>query len=221
MKLLFNALIKFICGLVLCGLLIFLPAGTLHYFGGWLFMGAVFIPILTMGVVLFLKAPDLLKKRLNYKEKEQTQKGVVLGSILLFLIIFILAGLDFRFGWSAMPRGVSVAAAGLFLAGYAMYAEVLRENAYLSRTVEVQQGQKVIDTGLYGIVRHPMYLATILLFGAVPLMLGSWYMLIPFGFYPALLVLRIRNEEQVLVSQLQGYADYQIKVKYRLIPLVW
>ena len=221
MKLLLNALTKFICGLVLCGLLIFLPAGTLHYFGGWLFMGAVFIPILIMGIVLFLKAPELLKKRLNYKEKEQAQKGVVLGSILLFLLIFILAGLDFRYGWSAMPRGVSIAAAAVFLAGYAMYAEVLRENAYLSRTVEVQQGQTVVDTGLYGVVRHPMYLATILLFGAVPLMLGSWYMLIPFGFYPALLVFRIRNEEELLAKQLAGYEAYQKKVKYRLIPLVW
>ncbi len=221
MKLLLNGLIKFICGLVLCGLLIFLPAGTLRYFGGWLFMGAVFIPIFMMGVVLFLKAPDLLEKRLNLKEKEQAQKGVVLGAILLFLIIFIVSGLDFRFGWSAMPRWVSIIAAGVFLAGYGMYAEVLRENAYLSRVVEVQQGQKVIDTGLYGVVRHPMYLATILLFGAVPLMLGSWYMLIPFGLYPALMVIRIRNEEELLASQLQGYTAYQKKVKYRLIPFLW
>lgn len=221
MKLLLNGLIKFICGLILCGLLVFLPAGTLNYFGGWLFMGAVFTPILLMGIVLFWKAPDLLEKRLNFKEKEQTQKGVVLGSILLFLIIFIVSGLDFRFGWSVMPRWVSIAAAGLFLAGYAMYAEVLRENAYLSRTVEVQEDQTVVDTGLYGIVRHPMYLATLLLFGTIPLMLGSWYMLIPFGIYPILLVFRIRNEEELLDAQLPGYTEYREKVKYRLIPWIW
>ncbi len=221
MKLLLNGLIKFICGLILCGLLVFLPAGTLNYFGGWLFMGAVFTPILLMGIVLFWKAPDLLEKRLNFKEKEQTQKGVVLGSILLFLIIFIVSGLDFRFGCSVMPRWVSIAAAGLFLAGYAMYAEVLRENAYLSRTVEVQEDQTVVDTGLYGIVRHPMYLATLLLFGTIPLMLGSWYMLIPFGIYPILLVFRIRNEEELLASQLPGYTEYREKVKYRLIPWIW
>lgn len=221
MKLLLNGLIKFICGLILCGLLIFLPAGTLRYFGGWLFMSVVFAPILLMGVVLFWKAPDLLEKRLNLKEKEQTQKGVVLGAIGLFLTIFILSGLDFRFGWSEMPRWVSIVAAGIYLAGYGLYAEVLRENIYLSRVVEVQQDQKVIDTGLYGVVRHPMYLATILLFGAVPLMLGSWYMLIPFGCYPALMVVRIRNEEQILAAQLQGYTEYQKKVKYRLIPFIW
>jgi protein-S-isoprenylcysteine O-methyltransferase Ste14 len=216
-----NALTKYLCGLMLCGLLIFLPAGTLRYFGGWLFMGAVFIPILLMGIVLFIKAPALLEKRLSAKEKQQSQKGVIAGSAALFLAIFLLAGLDFRFGWSVMPRWVSIAAAGVFLAGYGMYAEVLRENVWLSRVVEVQQEQKVISSGLYGVVRHPMYLATLLLFGAVPLMLGSWYMLIPFAAYPLLIAARIRGEEALLAEQLEGYTDYQKKVKYRLIPFIW
>lgn len=221
MNLFKSALIKFISGLLLVGLLVFLPAGTLDYDGGWLFMAVLFIPVFIMGIVLFFKAPDLLQKRLNHKEKEQTQKGVVGGSALIFLLGFIVAGLDFRFGWSQVPLAVTVVASVLFLAAYALYAEVMRENAYLSRTVEVQQGQKVIDTGLYGIVRHPMYLATVLLFLMIPLLLGSWYALIPFGFYPALMVARIRNEETVLSAQLQGYEDYKKKVRYRLIPWIW
>jgi protein-S-isoprenylcysteine O-methyltransferase Ste14 len=221
MKLLLDALCKFTIGLILVGLLLFLPAGTLAYFGGWLFICLLFIPILILGIVLYLKAPELLQKRLNHKEKEKTQQGVVGIAALLFLFGFIAAGLDHRFGWSDLPLPTVIVAAVMLLAGYAMYAEVMRENAYLSRTVEVQEGQKVIDTGLYGVVRHPMYLATILLFISVPLVLGSWISLLFFAFYPILMVIRIRNEEQVLSEQLDGYREYMEKVKYRLIPYVW
>ncbi len=221
MKLLLNALCKFTVGLFLVGLLLFLPAGTLAYFGGWLFICLLFIPILILGIVLYLKAPELLQKRLNHKEKEKTQQGVISIAALLFLFGFIAAGFDHRFGWSDLPLPTVIVAAVTLLAGYAMYAEVMRENAYLSRTVEVQEGQKVIDTGLYGVVRHPMYLATILLFISVPLVLGSWISLLFFAFYPIVMVIRIRNEEQVLSEQLEGYREYMEKVKYRLIPYVW
>lgn len=221
MKLLLNALCKFTIGLFLVGLLLFLPAGTLAYFGGWLFICLLFVPMLILGAVLFTQAPELLQKRLNHKEKEKTQQGVVALSGLLFVCGFIFAGLDHRFGWSEVPLPTMIVAAIALLAGYAIYAEVMRENAYLSRTVEVQEGQKVIDTGLYGIVRHPMYLATILLFISVPLVLGSWISLLFFVFYPIVMVIRIRNEEQVLSEQLDGYREYMEKVKYRLIPYVW
>ena len=221
MKLLLNALCKFTIGFLLVGLLLFLPAGTLAYFGGWLFIALLFIPILILGIVLYLKAPELLKKRLNHKEKEKTQKGVVGVAALLFLLGFVFAGLDYRFGWSDIPLPTIIVASVTLLSGYAMYAEVMRENAYLSRTVEVQEGQKVVDTGLYGIVRHPMYLATILLFISVPLVLGSWISLLFFAFYPIVMVIRIRNEEQVLSEQLEGYSEYMKKVKYRLIPYIW
>lgn len=221
MKLLLNALTKFIAGLVLVGVLLFLPAGTFCYFGAWLFMALLFVPMLILGVVLFLKAPELLQKRLHSKEKESTQKGVVLFSGLLFVGAFIVAGLDFRFGWTAMPRWVTIVASGILLLGYGLYAEVMRENAYLSRTVEIQEDQKVIDTGLYGIVRHPMYLATVLLYLSIPLVLGSWIAFGIFLLYPIGIVFRIRNEEKVLVEGLPGYAAYKQKVKYRLIPFAW
>lgn len=221
MKLLLNALIKFICGLLLVGLLIFLPAGTLNYIGGWTFLGLLFVPIFIMGIVLLLKAPDLLKKRLDGKEKESTQKGVVAFSALIFIAGFVVAGLDFRFGWSNVPTVVVIIASVLFLVAYGLYAEVMRENAYLSRTIEVQENQKVIDTGLYSVVRHPMYMATILLFLMIPLILGSWYAFIIFCGYPIIIALRIKNEEKVLAEQLDGYAEYKQKVKYKIIPFVW
>ena len=221
MKLLLSVFLKFTIGLFLVGLLLFLPAGTLAYFGGWLFIALLFIPILILGIVLYLKAPELLQKRLNHKEKEKTQQGVVAIAALLFLLGFVFAGLDHRFGWSDLPLPTVIVASITLLVGYAMYAEVMRENAYLSRTVEVQEGQKVIDSGLYGVVRHPMYLATILLFISVPLVLGSWFSLLFFAFYPIVMVIRIRNEEQVLSEQLEGYREYMEKVKYRLIPFVW
>ena len=221
MKLLFQALTKLILGLVLVGLLLFLPAGTLAYPGAWLFLSLLFVPMLILGTVLLAKAPNLLKKRLNHKEKESTQKGVIALSGLLFPAGFVLSALDFRFWWSEVPPWLTVLSSVLFLAGYAMYAEVMRENAYLSRTVEVQEGQKVISTGLYGVVRHPMYLATLLMFLPIPLILGSFWGLIPMALYPAVIVIRILNEEQILTEGLEGYAEYKTGVRYRLIPFVW
>ena len=221
MKLLLNALIKFLCGVVLVGVFVFLPAGTLNFFNGWLFMGVMFFPILVLGIVLYIKSPQLLRKRLNHKEKEVAQKGVVAGSAILFLVGFVLGGLDYRFSWSYVPMGLVITACVLFFLGYGMYAEVLRENAYLSRTIEVQENQKVIDTGLYGVVRHPMYLATILLFLSIPLILGSWWSFVVFLFYPVLIATRIQNEEKVLSEQLEGYNHYKKKVKYKLIPYIW
>lgn len=221
MKLLFSALMKFTCGLLLVGLLIFLPAGTLHYPLGWLFCGLLFGPMLVAGFVMLLKSPNFLAKRLDAKEKQGTQKGVVAFSGMMFIAGFVVAGLDFRFGWSRMPLAVTVAASILFLIAYALYAEVMRENAYLSRTVKVEKGQTVVDTGLYGIVRHPMYMVTILLFMMIPLVLGSWYALIPFAFYPAIIIVRLKDEEALLSRELNGYEEYKKKVKYRLFPYIW
>lgn len=221
MKLLINALTKFILGLVLAGLLIFLPAGSLAFANGWLFMCLLFGPMLIAGFVMLAKAPDFLAKRLDAKEKQATQKAVVALSGLMFIGGFIVAGLDFRFGWSQMPLWITIAAAVLFLLSYALYAEVMRENAYLSRTIKVEKDQKVVDTGLYGIVRHPMYMATILLFLMIPLVLGSWYALAVFGFYPAIIIVRLNGEEDLLTRELPGYAEYKKKVKYRLLPFIW
>ena len=221
MKLLVEALTKFSCGLVLVGLLIFLPAGTLHYTGGWLFLGLLFVPMLIAGFVMLFKSPEFLAKRLDAKEKQATQKGVLAFSGLMFVAGFVVAGVDFRFGWSVMPKWVVIAASVLFLAAYALYAEVLRENAYLSRTIKVEEGQKVVDTGLYSIVRPPMYMATILLFEMIPLVLGSWYALIVFAVYPILMAVRIKDEEALLSKELPGYPEYMGKVKYRMIPFVW
>ena len=221
MKLLLNGLTKLIFGIVLIGLLLFLPAWTFEYFGAWIFMGVLLIPVMIMGVVLFIKAPALLEKRLQNKEKETTQKGVIALSGLMFIGGFVLSALDFRFGWSYVPLWLTITAAVIFLAGYGMYAEVMRENAYLSRAVEVQEGQKVVDTGLYGVVRHPMYLATLLMFLPMPLILQSFWGLIPFAIYPFAIVARILNEEKVLISGLEGYEEYKNKVKYRLIPFIW
>ena len=221
MKLLVNALTKFFCGLILVGVLIFLPAGTLCYGNGWLLIGLLFGPMLIAGFVMMAKAPALLEKRLDVKEKQGTQKGVVAFSGVMFVAGFVLAGLDFRFSWSQMPMPVTVVASVLFLAAYGLYAEVMRENAYLSRTVKVEEGQQVVDTGLYGIVRHPMYMATILLFLMIPLILGSWYALVVFACYPVIIIIRLKDEEALLARELPGYAEYQKKVKYRIIPFIW
>ena len=221
MKLLCNALAKFTLGAVMVGLLVFLPAGTLHYAKGWLFMALLFAPMLGAGFVMLFKSPDLLKKRLDAKEKQAAQKGVLAFSGLMFIAGFVVAGLDFRFGWLPMPRCVNLVGATLFLAAYLLYAEVLRENAYLSRTIQVQEGQKVVDTGLYGIVRHPMYSATVLLFLSIPLVLGSLYAFLIFLVYPFIIAKRIRHEEEFLAQELEGYEAYRQKVKYRMIPFVW
>ena len=221
MKLLIEALGKFACGFLLVGLLLFWPAGTLEYAGGWLLMGLLFGPMLVAGFWMLFKSPEFLRKRLDAKEKQATQKGVVAVAGLMFIAGFVVAGLDYRFGWSRMPMSVTIVAAVLFLAAYGLYAEVMRENAYLSRTIRVEAGQQVVDTGLYGIVRHPMYLATILLFLMMPLVLGSWYGLLVFAVYPGLIVLRLKDEEELLTRELAGYTDYQKKVKYRLIPFLW
>lgn len=221
MKLLVEALTKFFCGLVLVGLLIFLPAGTIYYTYGWLLIGLLFGPMLIAGFVMLHKSPEFLKKRLDAKEKQGTQKGVVAFSGLMFIIGFLVAGLDFRFGWSTMPTWVVVTASVLFLIAYALYAQVMRQNAYLSRTIKVEAGQTVVDTGMYGVVRHPMYAVTILLFLMIPLVLGSWFALIAFVFYPAIIIVRLKDEEELLTRELPGYAEYKQKVKYRIIPFVW
>ena len=199
MKLLVNALVKFICGLLAVGMLLFLPAGALNYPGGLRLAALLFAPMLLLGIVLFVKAPKLLEKRLNHRETQAAQKRVVGFSVVVFTTGFMLAGLDFRFGWTKVPGWLVILASVLLLASYLMYAEVMRENAYLSRTIEVQKGQKVVDTGLYGVVRHPMYAATVVLFLSMPLVLGSIWAFLVFLAYPALMVKRIRNEEQVLL----------------------
>ena len=221
MKLALNALTKFIFGILLVCLLIFIPAGTLGFINGWLFVGLLFIPILILGIVLLIKSPELLKKRLDNKEKESAQKGVVAASALLFLCGFIVAGLDFRFGWSSVPAWAVVTASAVLLISYALYAEVTRENAYLSRTVKVEQGQTVVDSGLYRIVRHPMYAVTVWLFLSIPIVLGSWWSLICFAPYVGVIAVRIINEEKLLEAELKGYKEYKTRVKYRLFPFIW
>ena len=221
LKLLFQAVAKFLSGLLLVGVLLFLPAGTFSYWQAWLLIGILFVPMFAAGLVMMGKSPDLLRKRLKAKEAQGEQRAVILLSALMFLAAFIAAGLDHRFGWLPLPGWVSWAAAGAFLLAYALYAEVLRENVYLSRTVEIQEGQKVIDTGLYGIVRHPMYMSTLVLFLAMPLVLGS---LVSFGimlFYIPIIAKRIRNEERVLEEGLDGYREYRTRVRYKVIPFIW
>lgn len=220
-KLFWEAILKFLLGVVLVGVLIFLPAGTLAFVQGWILMGILFVPMLAAGFVMMAKSPDLLRRRLDAKEKVRTQDLVIKLSGLMFLCGFVLAGLGYRFSWYVLPLGVSIAGAVLFLLAYVLYAEVLRENAYLSRTIGVSEGQRVVDTGMYGIVRHPMYAVTLLLFLSIPLVLGSLYALAVFLLYPVLIVVRIRNEEKVLAEELDGYVEYLGKVKYRLIPYVW
>ena len=220
-KLFAEAIAKFSLGVILVGALIFLPAGTLHFWNGWLLMGVLFVPMFLAGLVMLAKDPNLLRSRLDAKEKEKEQSLVVKLSGLMFLAGFVVAGLDFRFCWLPLPMSVSIGAMVVFLLSYALYAEVLRENAYLSRTIQVQEGQKVVDTGLYGIVRHPMYSATVLLFLAMPLVLGSLYAFLIFLVYPFIIAKRIRHEEEFLIRELPGYDAYCQKVKYRMIPLIW
>jgi protein-S-isoprenylcysteine O-methyltransferase Ste14 len=220
-KLCIEAIFKFLFGLILVGLLIFLPAGSFAYLNGWLFMGVLFIPMFIAGIIMMIKNPELLKKRLNAREKQGEQALVVKLSGLMFLGGFIIAGLGFRFKWYALPKTAVVIATVIFLLAYILYAEVLRENTYLSRTVEVQENQKVIDTGLYSIVRHPMYSVTLVLFLAIPIILGSLYSFLIFLLYPFVIIARIKNEEKLLTKELSGYREYKQKVKYRLIPFIW
>lgn len=220
-KLFFQAISKFMAGVVLVGLPIFLSAGTFLFFNGWLLMGILFVPMFLAGIVMMLKNPELLQKRLNAKEKQEEQSVVIKLSGLMFLCGFIVSGLGFRFSWYILPRNVVLVFAVLFLLAYILYAEVLRENTYLSRTIEVQENQKVIDTGLYGIVRHPMYSATLLLFLSMPLVLGSVYSFLIFLAYPFIIAKRIKGEEEFLEKELAGYRVYKQKVKYRLIPFIW
>ena len=220
-KLFLSAIAKFTAGVVLIGALLFLPAGTLHYPQGWLLMGILFVPMFIAGLVMMAKNPALLASRLNAKEKEREQSLVVKLSGLMFLVGFILAGLSFRFGWLMLPHWVSILGAALFLLSYALYAEVLRENTWLSRTIEVQEGQQVVSTGLYGVVRHPMYMATLVLFLSMPLVLGSALAFVVFLAYPAIIVKRLLNEEEVLSRELPGYTEYMQKVKWHLIPFIW
>ena len=216
-----QAILKFILGVILVGLLVFVPAGTIAFWNGWLFMGILFIPMFFAGIVMMIKNPELLKKRLNAKEKQREQSMVIKLSGLMFLVGFVIAGLNYRFNWSMLPKSVSIGATVVFLLAYLLYAEVLRENTYLSRTIEVQENQKVIDTGLYGIVRHPMYSVTVLLFLAMPFVLGSIISFVIFLAYPLIIAKRIKHEEAFLEKELPGYIEYKKKVKYKMIPFIW
>ena len=220
-NLFFQAIIKFLFGVVIIGLLLFIPAGTINYWNAWLFMGLLFIPMFIVGIIMMIKNPDLLRKRLNAKESENEQKKVVAISGLMFVVGFICAGLNYRYKWINIPNIVIIISSIVFVIAYILYGEVLRENAYLSRTIEVQENQKVIDTGLYGIVRHPMYTTTIILFLSMPLMLGSMISFIIFLIYPIIIAKRIKNEEKVLEKNLKGYKEYKNKVKYKMIPFIW
>lgn len=216
-----TALFKFVIGFIMLGILLFFPAGSFTFWNAWLFISLLFLPMIALGIILWLKAPDLLAKRLNTKERETEQKEVIAGSLIMFILGFVLAGLDFRFKWSLVPDWLVIIASIVFLTGYLLYAEVMRENAYLSRTVEVQENQTVIDTGLYGLVRHPMYFATLLMFLSIPFILGSLFAVPIFLIYPFLIIKRIMNEEAILAEELAGYKEYQKKVNYRLLPYIW
>lgn len=220
-KLFFQAIIKFLMGLLVVCALLFIPAGTINYYNAWLFIGILFIPMFIAGIVMMIKNPELLKQRLDAKEKESEQKLVILGSGIMFLSGFIVAGLNYKYQWFILPNVVVIISSIIFIISYILYGEVLRENTYLSRTIKVQENQKVVDSGLYGIVRHPMYAITILLFLSMPLILGSIYSFIIFLIYPILIAVRIKNEEEVLEKELNGYTEYKKKVKYRIIPFIW
>jgi len=220
-KLFSTALGKFVAGVVIIGLLLFAPAGTLVWWQGWLFMGILFVPMFVAGLVMMSKAPDLLRKRIDAKEEESEQRTVLALSALMFVAAFVVAGLGIRFGWIELPSWVTWVGVVIFLVSYALYAEVMRENAYLSRTIEVQEGQHVVDTGMYGIVRHPMYSVTLFLFLSMPLVLGSPFSFIIMLFYLPIIIKRIRNEEEVLAVGLEGYEEYMTRVKWRLVPHVW
>ena len=220
-KLFLQAIIKYVLGVLIVGVLLFIPANSFDYWNGWLFMGLLFIPMFIAGIILMIKNPELLRKRLNAKEQENEQKWVLLFSGLMFIAGFIIAGLNYRYIWIEMPNVVTIISTILFIIAYILYAEVLRENTYLSRTIEVQENQKVIDTGLYGIVRHPMYAVTILLFLTISLILGSIISFIIFLIYPFIIAKRIKNEEVVLEKDLNGYSEYKKKVRYKIIPFIW
>ena len=220
-KLFFQAIIKFLLGVIIIGALLFIPAGDINYWNGWLFMGLLFIPMFIAGIILMIKNPELLRKRLNANEKESEQKQVLALSALMFILGFVIAGLNYKYKWIELQNSVMIIASILFVIAYILYAEILRENTYLSRTIEVQENQKVIDTGLYGIVRHPMYAVTILLFLTIPLILGSIISFAIFLVYPIIIAKRIKNEEQILEKDLKGYKEYKKKVKYKLIPFIW
>lgn len=220
-KLFFQSLTKFLSGVVIFGLLIFLPAGSFHYWQGWLMMGVLFVPMFIVGLVMMVKNPVLLRKRLNAKEEEKEQKWVVALSTAMFVAAFVVAGLNWHFQWLLLPEWAVWLAAAIFVLGYILYGAVLRENTYLSRTVEVQENQKVIDTGLYGIVRHPMYTATLFLFLSMPLILASPVSFLIMLFYIPLIAKRIRNEEAVLEQGLKGYSEYKQRVKYKVFPYIW
>ena len=220
-KLFGSAMVKFLSGLVLVGALIFLPAWSFAYWQGWLLMGILFVPMFLAGLVMMAKSPELLRRRLNAREEETEQKQVLALSALMFLAAFVLAGLNYRFGWLALPRWIVWTAAGVFLLGYILYAEVMRENVWLSRTIEVQENQRVVDTGLYAVVRHPMYAATLLLFLAMPMVLGSLPSFAVMLLYLPIIAKRIRNEEAVLERGLEGYSEYKKRVKYKVFPGIW
>lgn len=220
-KLFFQALAKFVCGLLLVGALLFVPAGTFVFWQAWLFIGVLFVPMFIAGILLMVRQPDLLRKRLDAKEEQREQKWVVALSGLVFIAMFVLAGLSRRFGWYMLPDWAVYTATAVFLAAYILYAEVMRENVWLSRTIEVQENQQVVSTGLYGVVRHPMYAATLLLFLSMPLILASPWSFAVMLLYIPVIALRIRNEEQVLSRELKGYAEYKQRVRYRLIPFIW
>ena len=220
-KLFGQGIIKFVCGVVIIGILLFVPAGSFGFWQGWLLMGILFVPMFVAGLIMMKRSPDLLRKRLSAKEEQSEQKTVLLLSGFMFIAAFVVAGLNFRFGWLTLPNWIPILFAVVFLLAYALYAEVMRENAYLSRTVEVQENQQVVDTGLYGIVRHPMYMTTLLLFLSMPLVLGSVISFLIMLLYLPIITKRMRNEEQVLAEGLPGYAEYMKKVKYRVIPFIW
>jgi len=220
-KLFLQALTKFVLGLLMIGLVLFLPAGTFDFWQAWLFIGILFVPMFFAGIVLMIRQPELLRKRLDAKEQQQEQKWVVALSGLMFISVFVVAGLNRRFGWYMLPDWAVYIATAIFLVAYAIYAEVMRENVWLSRTVEVQENQQVVSTGLYGIVRHPMYAATLLLFLSMPLVLASPWSFVIMLLYIPIIALRIRNEEQVLERELKGYTEYKQRVRYKVIPFIW
>ena len=220
-KLFIQAITKFTFGFIIIALLLFIPAGTLNYLNAWLFIGILFVPMFIVGIILMIKSPDLLRKRLNSKEKESEQGILLMVCGVMFICGFVVSGLNYRFEWIILPKMIVFIATSIFLFGYLLYAEVLRENMYLSRIIEIEENQKVIDTGLYSIIRHPMYLSTILLFLSIPLVLGSLLSFLIFMIYPFIIAKRIKNEEQVLEQGLEGYWEYKKKVKYKVIPFIW
>lgn len=221
MKLVTSALIKYLCGLIITSLLIFIPSGTIKNYNGWLLLILLFVPMLFLGIYLYIKKPKLLQRRLKSKEKEKTQKLVILLSLVLFVSGFIICGLDFKYKWSSIPKYIVILASITLLFSYFLYIKIMKENEYLLRTIEVEKNQKLVDTGLYSVIRHPMYLSVTLLFLSIPLVLGSLYGFYLFLIFPMIIILRIQNEEKVLAINLKGYSAYKLRVKYKLIPYIW